>query len=156
MTYIDIIFVIFSTLCLMIQKKRVVVIHWKTRPENPFEVFSSLKNFCLSYGGYNYNTLSNYLSKGKIAYENPTVRIERKEVILKPKSQSALTKERSIIPVVRKVKMKDSEDEKHNLAFWLSKPPLFRVAAVTEMIARTMNKSVHMDKTRIVKGKLKS
>jgi len=139
---------------LMIQKKRVVVVHWKTRLENPFEVFSSLKNFCLSYSGYNYNTLSNYLSKDKIAYENPVIRIERKEVILKPKSLSVLFKERSIIPVVRKVKMKEAGDEKHNLAFWLSKPPLFRIAAITEMIARTMNKSSRMDKTRIVKRKL--
>jgi hypothetical protein len=138
----------------MIQKKRVVVVHWKTRLENPFEVFSSLKNFCLSYSGYNYNTLSNYLSKDKIAYENPVIRIERKEVILKPKSLSVLFKERSIIPVVRKVKMKEAGDEKHNLAFWLSKPPLFRIAAITEMIARTMNKSSRMDKTRIVKRKL--
>jgi hypothetical protein len=140
----------------MIQKKRVVVVHWKTRPENPFEIFSSLRNFCLSYSGYNYNTLSNYLSKDKIAYENPVVRIERKEVMLKPKSLSDSAKGRSIIPVVRKVKMKEAGDEKRNLAFWLSKPPLFRVAAITEMISRTMDKSGRMDKTRIVKRKLKS
>src|SRR5450432_3965402 len=154
MTYISIIFVIYRIIAFMIQKKRVVVVHWKTRLENPFEVFSSLKNFCLSYSGYNYNTLSNYLSKDKIAYENPVIRIERKEVILKPKSLSVLFKERSIIPVVRKVKMKEAGDEKHNLAFWLSKPPLFRIAAITEMIARTMNKSSRMDKTRIIKRKL--
>jgi hypothetical protein len=138
----------------MIQKKRVVVVHWKNRPENPFEVFSSLKNFCMSYSGYNYNTLSNYLSKDKIAYENPMIRIERKEVILKPKSLSVSS--RSIIPVVRKVKMKGSGDEKRDLSFWLSKPPLFRVAAITEMITRTMDKAARMDKTRIVKRTLKS
>ncbi len=139
----------------MIQKKRVVIVHWKTRLENPFEVFSSLKNFCMSYYGYNYNTLSNYLSKDKIAYENPIVRIERKEVILKPKALSVSSMGRSIIPVVRKVKMKGSGDEKRDLSFWLSRSPLFRVAAVTEMISRTMDKSGHMDKTRIVKKKLK-
>jgi hypothetical protein len=140
----------------MNQKKRVVIVHWKNRPENPFEVFSSLKNFCISYSGYNYNTLSNYLSKDKIAYENPIVRIERKEVILKPKSLPVSSKERSIIPVVRKVKMKGSGDEKRDLTFWLSKPPLFRVAAITEMIMRTMDKSGRMDKTRIIKRKFKS
>jgi uncharacterized membrane protein YphA (DoxX/SURF4 family) len=32
-----------------------------------------------------YNTLSNYLSKNKIACENNLVRIERKDVFLKPK-----------------------------------------------------------------------
>jgi hypothetical protein len=140
----------------MVQKKRVVIVHWKTRPENPFEVFSSLKNFCLSYSGYNYNTLSNYLSKEKIAYDNPEVRIERKVVILKPKTQIVPAKRRSIVPVVRKVKMKDSGEEKHNLQFWLSKPPIFRVAAITELISLTMDKSGRMDKTRIVQRKIKS
>ena len=140
----------------MIQKKRVVIVHWKTRPENPFEVFSSLKNFCLSYSGYNYNTLCNYLSKDKIAYDNADVRIERKEVFLKPKSTLIPVKVRSIIPTLRKVKLKEAEEGMQNLAFWLSKPPLFRVAAVTEMITGTMDKFVHMDKTRVVKRKLKS
>ncbi len=140
----------------MTPKKRVVVVHWKTRHENPFEVFSSLKNFCLSYSGYNYNTLSNYLSKDKIAYDNADVRIERKEVILKPRLPVAYAKVKSIVPVVRKVKMKDEKDEKHDLEFWLSKPPFFRIAAVTEMITPTMDKSFRMDKARIVKRKLKS
>ncbi len=140
----------------MIQKKRVVIVHWKTRPENPFEVFSSLKNFCLSYSGYNYNTLSNYLSKSKIAYDNPQVRIERKDVILKPKRHFVPAKGRNIEPVVRKVRLKEAEDEKHNLEFWLSKPPLFRLAAVTEMIGQSITPFERMDKTRIVKRKLGS
>lgn len=140
----------------MIQKKRVVVVHWKNRPENPFEVFSSLKNFCLSYSGYNYNTLSNYLSKDKIAYNNPEVRIERKEIFLKPKSLLISAKGRSIGLVVRKVKLKDAGDEENNLEFWLSKPALFRVAAITKMITGTMDKSGRMDKTQIIKRKLRS
>ena len=78
--------------------------HWKTKPENPFEVFSSLKNFCLSYSGYSYNTLSNYLSKGKIAYDNPLVRIERKVVILKPKQLTVAAKGGKIVPDLRRVK----------------------------------------------------
>ena len=77
--------------------------------------------------------------------------------MLKLKSLPVPAKERrDIIPAVCKVKMKESGEEKNNLEFWLSKPPLFRVAAVTEMIERTMDKSARMDKTRIVKGKLKS
>lgn len=140
----------------MIQKKRVVIVHWKAGPENPLDVFSSLKNFCLSYSGYNYNTLSNYLSKDKIAYENAEVRIERKEVFLKPKSTLTTVKVRSIIPALRKVKLKVAEEGKQNLAFWLSKPPLSRAAAVTEMITGSMDKLVQMDKTRVVKRKLKS
>jgi hypothetical protein len=140
----------------MIQKKRVVIVHWKKRPENPFDVFSSLKNFCLSYRGYNYNTLSNYLSKEKIAYDNAEVRIERKEVFLKPKIPSLAVEGRGIAPTVRKVKMKEAGDGVHNLEFWLSKPPLFRISAVTEIISGSLDKYVGMDKTRVVKRKLKS
>jgi hypothetical protein len=139
----------------MIQKKRVVIVHWKIRPENPFEVFSSLKNFCLSYNGYNYNTLSNYLSKDKVAYDNAEVRIERKEVFLKPKIPLTPIQGRSIVPAVRKVKLKEAEEASQNLAFWLSKPLLFRLEAVTEMIAANY-KFNRMDKTRVIKKKIKS
>jgi len=110
----------------------------------------------MSYSGYNYNTLSNYLSKDKIAYDNPLVRIERKDVILKPKHPFVQVKGRSIVPVVRKVKLKEAGDEKHNLEFWLSKTPLIRLAAVTEMIAQSLTRFQRMDKTRIVKRKLRS
>jgi hypothetical protein len=140
----------------MIQKKRVVVVHWKARPENPFEVFSSLKNFCLSYSGFNYNTLSNYLSKNKTAYDNAMVRIERKEVILKPTKPFAPARKRLIVPVVRKIRLKEATDKKQDLAFWLSKPPVFRIATVTDLIFQTMTRSDRMDKTRIVKRKLRS
>ena len=139
----------------MIQKKRVIVVQWKNKPENPFEVFSSLKNFCLSYRGYNYNTMSNYLSKGKIAYDNPDVRIERKNVILKPKTDATLTKQRTIVPVIRRIKLKEADDAEHDLVYWLSKTPLDRIAAVTEMISHSWKMPVNMDKTRIVKRKLK-
>lgn len=139
----------------MIQKKRVVVVHWKNKQENPFEVFSSLKNFCLSYRGYNYNTLSNYLSKGKIAYDNWEVRIERKEVILKPKTNAEQESKRTIIPALRKVKVKEADDAKNDLKFWLKKTPMDRVAAVTGMISPSQTPLERMDKTKIVKRKLR-
>src|SRR5664279_1823095 len=116
------------------QKKRVIVVQWKKKHENPFEVFSSLKNFCLSYREYNYNTISNYLSKGKIAYDNPEIRIERKNVILKPKTDTAFARPRSIVPSIRKIKLKEANDSNYDLQFWLSKTPLKRVSAVTEII----------------------
>ena len=121
--------------------------HWKTRLENPFEVFSSLKNFCLSYQKYNYNTLSNYLSQGKIAYDNPDIRIERKIVILKPKPFETSANRRSIVPVVRKVKLEEAEDGKRDLRFWVKKTPLDRLAAVTEMISHSLTGLKRMDKT---------
>jgi hypothetical protein len=60
--------------------KRVVIMNWKERTKDPFEIFSNLKLLCESYPIYNYNTLNNYLSKNKMAYENKDVRIERKVV----------------------------------------------------------------------------
>ena len=140
----------------MIPKKRVVVVHWKNRPEDPFEVFSSLKNFCLSYDEYNYNTLSNYLSKGKIAYDNQQIRIERKLVILKPKTSPASAVQRSIVPVVRKVILHEADDAKKDLNFWLSKSPLDRISAVTDLISYSMKTTRRLDKTKIVKRKLKA
>jgi hypothetical protein len=60
--------------------RRVVVVRWKKLAENTLEVFTSLKNFCDSHPAYSYNTLNNYLSKKKIAFENEEIRIERKPI----------------------------------------------------------------------------
>ena len=62
------------------KSRRVILVHWKKLESNNLEVFSSLKNFCDSHPGYSYNTLNNYLSKKKIAYENEEVRLERKPI----------------------------------------------------------------------------
>jgi hypothetical protein len=140
----------------MIQKKRVVLVHWKNKPENPYEVFSSLKNFCLSYHHYNYNTLNNYLSKGKIPFDNQDIYIERKNVILKPKTDLRPAQRRTIVPVVRKVLLHQANDEINDLAYWLSKTPLERLSAVTGIISSTLSKSKRLDKSKISKRKLKS
>jgi hypothetical protein len=50
-----------------------VLFQWKNKLGNPYEVFSSLQNFCLSYPDYKYNTLNNYLSKEKIPYANQDI-----------------------------------------------------------------------------------
>lgn len=63
--------------------RRVVLVQWKKLAENTIEVFSSLKNFCDSHPAYNYNSLSNYFSKKKTAYENEEIRLERKPVQVK-------------------------------------------------------------------------
>lgn len=139
----------------MIQKKRVVVIHWKKNPENPFEVFSSLKNFCQSYPQYNYNTVSNYLSKEKIPYDNQEIHIVRKNVFLKPKSPLLPAEKRSIFPVVRKVLLENENEGEYNLAYWLTKTPKERLTAVTEIVSHSLEKSKRIDKSKIVKRKLK-
>ena len=133
-------------------EKRVIVVFWKKRVDSPFEVFSNLKNFCLSYIQFNYNTLSNYLSKAKIPYENEHVRIERKSIIAKPKLISA--KVRAIAPVLRQVQMKNADDEQHDLEYWLSKSLKERAAAVTFIISQSLAKDQRMDKTKLIRRKI--
>lgn len=58
--------------------RRIILVYWKKLESNNIEVFSSLKNFCDSHPSYSYNTLNNYLSKKKTAYENGEIRLERK------------------------------------------------------------------------------
>lgn len=65
--------------------KRVVVVQWKRFAGTDVDVFSSLKGFCDSYPSYNYHTLSNYLSKKKIPFENNDIRVERQPLIQKVK-----------------------------------------------------------------------
>ena len=129
------------------QHKRVIVVFWKNDTSKPFEVFSNLKNFCLSYSQFNYNTMSNYISKAKIAYENSEIRVERKNVISKPKSASG----RKIALVVRKVMLKDANDEQNDLEYWLSRSVKERAEAVTFIISQSLKKGQRLDKTRLVK-----
>ena len=135
-------------------RKRVIVVYWKNRLENPFEVFTSLKNFCLSYAEYNYNTLNNYLSKNKTAYENATVRVERKDVYLRPKTDKSPV--RKIMPVVRRVLLKDADDYAQDVSHWLTKTPTERLSAATFIIRQSLKKGAVMDKTRVVRKKLKA
>lgn len=132
------------------QNKRVVVVYWKNHTENPIEVFSSLKNFCLSYLEYNYNTLSNYLSKAKVPYETDKLRVERKIIFLQPKIQV-----RKIMPIIRKVELKQANDYKQDLNYWMGKTPSERLAAVTFLSRQSIKKGQRMDKTTIVKRSLK-
>lgn len=134
--------------------KRVVVVYWKNKQEEPLEVFSSLKNFCLSYREYNYNTLSNYLSREKIAYDNDRVHIERKIIILKPKPAEK-PPIRQIAAVVRKVPLKEANDVIYDLEYWLSKSVAERGAAVTYLMSQLLQKGQRLDKTIIVKKKFK-
>lgn len=132
------------------QKKRVVVAYWKNHPEDPIEIFSSLKNFCLSYHDYNYNTLSNYLSKAKVPYETEVVRVERLNIFMKPKIQV-----RKIMPIVRKVALKEANDYQQDLDYWMEKTPAERLFAVTFLVRQSIKKGQAMDKTNIIKRRLK-
>ena len=133
-------------------KKRVVLVHWKRQME--VEVFSNLKNFCLSYPKYNYNTLNNYLGKERIAYENEIVRVERKEIIAKPKPLAVT--ERAIVPVLRRVQMKQAEDQAQDWQYWRSQPVAKRAQAVTFLVSQMLEKNQRMDKTMVNKIKNRS
>ena len=134
-----------------IQNKRVIVVFWKNDNDKTFEVFSNLKNFCLSYVQFNYNTMSNYLSKAKVPYENHEIRIERKIIILKPKPVSSETGIRKIALVVRKVMIKDANDEQYDLKYWLSRSAKERASALTFIISQSIKKGQRLDKTKLVK-----
>ena len=94
--------------------------------------------------------ISNYLSKAKVAYENEEIRIERKSIISKHRTVVE-TQVRKIVPVLRKVMMKDANDEQHDLEYWLGKTVKERAAAVTYIISQSLKKGQRMDKTRLVK-----
>ncbi|MEO7922436.1 MAG: hypothetical protein ABIR30_02075 [Chitinophagaceae bacterium] len=129
--------------------KRVIVAIWKDRAENSFEVFSNLKLFCASYPDYSYNTLNNYLSKSKVAYENDKMRIERKVV------HTAAIPQRKIIMVAMRVSMRQHNDEAADLAYWLSRPVGERLAAATRLSGQLKKKGQLMDKTHVVKRRMK-
>ncbi|MBC9909371.1 hypothetical protein [Chitinophaga varians] len=139
-------------------EKRVVVIHWKKRQDITFEVFSNLKNLCLSYPKYNYNTLNNYLGKAKTAYENDDVRIERKNIFTEPKNSLMGTRlpGRSIVPVVHKAALKDTDESFDNLAYWSAQPPVKRVAAVTFIISQSLQPGERLNKNIVNRKKMNS
>lgn len=136
------------------QRKRIVLIRWKE--QNQVEIFSNLKNFCLSYPRYNYNTLSNYLSKEKIAYENDVIRVERKEIITRPHPQPAgRIHTRSIAPVARRIQINKADDSSRDLQYWLDQPVNKRAEAVTFLVSQMLKKGQRMDKTIVNKIKSK-
>lgn len=129
--------------------RRVVILSRKTESETPLEVFSNLKILCESYPEYNYNTLNNYLSKNKTAFENDQVRIERKDIHNRPVIK------RKIAVHVARVKMKNHDDDLADFKYWLSRPVSERLAAVTSLSAQFKKPGQRMDKTHISRRKMK-
>ena len=62
---------------------------------------------------------------------------------------------RKIALVVRKVMLKDANDEERDLKYWLTKQVKERAAAVTYLISQSLTKGQRMDKTIVVKKSLK-
>lgn len=59
-----------------------------------------------------------------------------------------------IIPVVRKAKLKDIDEDFEDLQYWLSRPQVERLAAVTKLISFNLKPGQVMDKTVVVKRRL--
>lgn len=127
--------------------KRVVVLNWKRREINPIEIFSNLKLLCASYPAYNYNTLNNYLSKNRIAYENDEVRIERKPV------HTTAIPPRKILMVGKRVNRKNHDEETQNKNYWLSRTAAERLDAVTMLRSQVLTKGQRMNKEFTIKRK---
>ena len=84
----------------------------ENKQENALKIYYSLKNFCLSYEANNYKYT--YLSKHKVTFYNEQARIEPKHIISKD-----VKPVRSIVPVMRKVPLKEANDAENDLDFWL-------------------------------------
>jgi len=133
--------------------KRVIVVNWKDRMENPLEIFSNLKLLSESYPDYNYNTLNNYLSKNKMAYENDKVRIERK--VVHTAAIPATIPGRKMAMVAKLVNRKTHDEEAVDKAYWLSRPVSERLDAVTRLRAQFIKKGERMNRTHGLKRKMR-
>lgn len=78
------------------------------------------------------------------------VTIERKNIILKPKFPS-----RKIHAVLRNVSLKEENKSDNDLNYWMDKTPTERLAALTFLVRQSIQKGQRMDKTRLVKRRLK-
>lgn len=56
-----------------------------------------------------------------------------------------------VVPVVRKVAMKDACDTARDWEYWLSQSPSKRLEAVTFIITQSLEKNARMDKTVVSK-----
>jgi len=129
--------------------KRVVVLTWKDRVQNAVEIFSNLKILCESYPSFSYNTLNNYLSKAKVAFENKQARIERLQV------QTKAIPQRQMKMVVKRVSMCNHDEEAVDAAYWLSRPVAERLQAVTRLSSMLKKrKNERMNKTHVVRKKI--
>ena len=128
--------------------KRVVVLNWKKRKNNTIEIFSNLKLVCASYPAYSYNTLNNYLSKNKVAYEDDEVKIERKPV------HTTAIAVRKIQMVAKRVNRTEHDEEIQNRSFWLSRTPGERLNAVTMLRSQVLAKGQRMNKEFGMKRKM--
>lgn len=59
-----------------------------------------------------------------------------------------------IVSVVRKAVLKDIDEELEDMRYWLSRPAHERMAAVTQLISKSLKPGQRMDKTVVIKRNL--
>ena len=59
-----------------------------------------------------------------------------------------------IIPVVKRVRMKDNDEAYEDMLFWLSRTPQERIAAVTQLRSAFIKEGERMDKTVVIRKKM--
>ncbi|MBO9634961.1 MAG: hypothetical protein J7578_17760 [Chitinophagaceae bacterium] len=133
--------------------RRVILAYWKFRDKDNFEVFSNLKHFTASYPQYSYNTLNNYLSKGKKPFENEVLRIERMAVHNKPIRQTSHFR---VVPVVQKRQLHSFDESKEDLKYWLTRSVKERAYAVAFIVNQSLQPGSKLDKSVVSKRKLHS
>ena len=84
-----------------------------------------------------------------MAYENDKVRIERKVV------HTAAIPQRKMVMIARRIDRKNHHEEAVDKAYWLSRPVSERLDAVTRLRAQFIKKGLRMDRTHLVKRKLR-
>jgi hypothetical protein len=132
-------------------KRRVILAYWKKRDGDNFEVFSNLRHFVASYPQYSYNTINNYLSKGKKPFENSELRLERTPVHNAPIFKRHVFR---MVPVIRKKKLHSTNESKENLSYWLTRPVQERAAAIAFIVSQSLKPGIKLDRSVISKEKL--
>ncbi|RZK50666.1 MAG: hypothetical protein EOO99_00380 [Pedobacter sp.] len=130
---------------------RVITIYWKTQAR--LDIYSNLKNFCSAYPEYNYNTLNNYLSKKKIAYEDNFVKIERKPIFSKFSHVADFTDKMYVVR--KKVKINQEDEKEVDHLYWLSQPVQKRAQALTHLIHHYVKPGQKIEKVAVKRIKLK-
>lgn len=131
--------------------RRKILVFWKSRSKNKYEVFSNLKHFTRSYPEYCYNSLNNYLSRTKKAYETDVLCVE---LILGSTKTRANRTGFKLAPVVQKRLLCSFDESKEYLDYWLSRSVKERAAAITFIISQSLQPGEKLDKTAIVKRKI--
>jgi hypothetical protein len=75
--------------------------------------------------------------------------------VTKKQGVTSHDKNRQIVPVVRKVVMKNANDDDRDLDYWLAQPPVKRLEAVTFLVLQSLREGERMNKNVVTKRKMK-